>query len=348
MTSRPTLPRRSVIAAGLGSGLVAAGLLSPAAAAPSTGGAGSVWRTRALLALGTTARLRAAHADAAQAERALDAAAAAILAVDASMSLFREASEVTRLNRSGRLASPSVHLLTVLREARHVATRSGGAFDVTVQPLWQAHDRARQAGRGASPAELSAAQALVGWQGLHVARGQVSFARPGMAISLNGIAQGYAADAALAALRAHGVNDALVDAGEFGASGHNEQGRPWTLGIEDPHDETRLVTALQLDGRALATSADNRGSFTADRRHHHIIDPATGLSPATLSSVTVLARSAMRADALTKVMFMAGPDAITALARQWNVDVLWVDKQGRWGATPGLAAGAGIRQASGG
>jgi thiamine biosynthesis lipoprotein len=305
-----------------------------------TGGAAStVWRTRALLALGTTARLHIAHVDAAKAEHALDAAAAAILAVDASMSLFRPGSEVARLNQWGRLASPSAGLLRVLREAQSVSARSGGAFDVTVQPLWRAHDLARQAGRVPSQAELDAARAQIGWQGLHVASDHIRLAHPGMAITLNGIAQGHAADAALASLRAHGVDHALVDAGEFNASGRNDHGRPWTLGIEDPHDESRLITALQLDGRALATSADCRSSFTPDRRHHHIIDPATGQSPISLSSVSVLASSAMRADALTKVFFMAGPARIDALAKQWQVDVLWVDKQGRWGATAGLQAG---------
>jgi thiamine biosynthesis lipoprotein len=339
--SPPThLPRRSFITAGLGAGLaagLACGLVSTGAAGAATGRTDSpVWRTRALLALGTTARLRVAHADASSADRALDAAAAAILAVDASMSLFRPTSEVARLNQAGRLAAPSAALLTVLREAQLVAQRSAGAFDVTVQPLWLAHERARLAGRLASAAEVAAAREHTGWRGLQVANDHVRLVRAGMAITLNGIAQGFAADAALAALRAHGVTDALIDAGEFSACGHNEQGRPWTLGIEDPHDEARLVTALQLDGRALATSADNRSSFTSDHRHHHIIDPGTGRSPPALSSVSVLAASAMRADALTKVMFMAGPAAIPALARHWGVDVVWVDKLGRWGATAGV------------
>ena len=108
------------------------------------------------------------------------------------------------------------------------------------------------------------------------------------------------------------------------------------VGVEDPHDSSRVLAALALNGRALATSADNRSIFSADRRHHHIIDPSTGDSPPELSSVTVVAASAMRADALTKVMFMAGPGRIPALARQWDVGVLWVDKQGQWEATPGL------------
>jgi thiamine biosynthesis lipoprotein len=157
-----------------------------------------------------------------------------------------------------------------------------------------------------------------------------------MAVTLNGIAQGYAADAVRAALQSHGVEHALIDTGEFGALGRSPRGRAWTLGVEDPHHTGRLIAALELDGRSLATSADNRSAFTPDHRHHHILDPATGDSPAALSSVSVAAPSAMRADALTKVMFMSSPALIPQLARRWQVGVLWVDKQGRWGATRDL------------
>lgn len=324
------MKRRTVLIASLGLG---SSLLTRAATAPR---ADLQWRTRPLLALGTTVRLRAAHADAAQAERALDAAAATLRAVETSMSLFRDDSELCRLNRDGQLRSPSAHLLTVLREARLVSERSDGAFDVTVQPLWAAYDRAHHAGRLPTDAERIAAQARTGWQQIEIGTDRVRLRRSGMAITLNGIAQGYAADAVRTTLRAHGIEHALIDTGEFNASGRNDRGLPWSVGIEDPHDPARLLTALRLNGRALATSSDHRSAFSADRRHHHIIDPATGDSPPALSSVTVLADSAMRADALTKVMFMAGPERIAALALQWDVGVLWVDKQGRRQATAGL------------
>jgi thiamine biosynthesis lipoprotein len=77
--------------------------------------------------------------------------------------------------------------------------------------------------------------------------------------------------------------------------------------------------------------------FSADHRHHHIFDPHTGWSPADMAGVTVAAPSGALADALTKVFFVGGPARAAALARQWRVDALWVDKKGRWQATPGLA-----------
>ena len=91
-----------------------------------------------------------------------------------------------------------------------------------------------------------------------------------------------------------------------------------------------------MGGRSVATSSDHRSAFSMDLLHHHILDPATGDSPPVLSSVTVLAPSATLADALTKVMFISGPRQIEALARKWRVDVLWVEKTGRWHATSGI------------
>ena len=320
------MQRRSLFLATLGLGAAASGT----AATPLH------WRHRVLLGFGTTLNLRAAHADPGRAERALDLAVAEIRAIEASMSLFRPDSELQRLNRDGVLRRPSAHLLAVLREAQTIARRSAGAFDPTVQPLWASFERARQAGRLPSPRELATARALVDWQAVEVSDEQVRLRRPGMALTLNGIAQGRAADAAAAALRAHGIRHGLLDTGEFAMLGRDEEDRPWTLGIEDPRDNQRIVAALRSDGRCIATSAAHRSAFSADLQHHHIFDPATGRSPTALRSVTVAATSGMRADALTKVMYIAGPDRIAALARDWQVGVLWVDGHGHWDATPDL------------
>ena len=291
------------------------------------------WRQRAMLGLGTTLTLRAAHADVAQLDRALDAAVAAIRRVEASMSLYRTDSELVRLNQRGYLNDPSETLLAVLTAAQHISQRSQGAFDLTVQPLWALFERARGENRLPTRQEIQVARQSVGWRQLSVDSRRIAFRRSGMALTCNGIAQGRAADLAREALRSHGVAHALINAGEYAALGHNERGGPWTLGIEDPRDEARLLLALRSDGRSLATSADNRTVFSPDHKHHHIFNPATGDSPPALSSVSVLAPSAMLADALTKVMFNADPHHIPALAQSWRVGVVWVDKAGRWKAT---------------
>lgn len=313
---------------------VALGALASLGLAPA--GATLLWRSRTLVGFGTTLSLQAAHEDESTLERALDAAVAALQRIESQMSLFQPDSALSRLNRDGVLAEPPPELLEVLEIAQSVARGSDGSFDVTVQPLWQAFESARRAGRLPDAREVAAARRKVGWRGLEVSPQALRLGRPGMAVTLNGIAQGYAADQVRRVLAMHGIRHALVDAGEFAPLGRNAEGRLWALGIANPRDETALLARLMSDGRCIATSADNATCFSTDLRHHHIFDPRTGYSPPALASVTVAASTGATADALTKVMFVAGAQDALSLARKWNVDVLWVDKAGGWQATPGL------------
>ena len=294
------------------------------------------WGRRSMLGFGTTLSLQAGHESAALLEQALDAAVQALRRIEGQMSLFDPESALSRLNRDGLLHAPPAELVEVLEIAHNVSRDNDGAFDVTVQPLWLAFADAQRAGRLPSRQEVLNARARVDWRALQVAPHLVRFDMPGMAATLNGIAQGYAADRVRAVLASHGVRHALVDAGEFAPLGSNPEARPWTLGIADPHVEAALIARLLTDGRCVATSADNLTFFSADHLHHHIFDPHTGYSPTGLSAVTVVADTGALADALTKVFFVAGPSQARALAHRWNVDALWVDKAGRWEATPGL------------
>lgn len=330
-------PRRHWLRCSLGIGAALAGVGTVSGqASPGP----LVWRERALLGFGTTLWLRAAHSEGSTVERALDAAVQAVRHVEAQMSLFDPASAVSRLNRDGALREPDADLLRVLQLARQVAARSAGAFDITVQPLWRAWEAACRAGRTPTRHELSKARALVGWRGVEADAERVVLRRPGMAITLNGIAQGYAADLARARLAAHGIEHALLDTGEWAPLGCGPEGQPWTLAVADPRGDAggavQAVAALQARGRSVATSSDVHTPFTADLRHHHIFDPRSGESPTGLASVTVLAPSCALADALTKVMFMGNTAHALALAAAWGVDVLAIDKAGRWQASPGL------------
>ena len=305
------------------------------AAVPARPGA-LQWASRTLHAMGTAMTLQLAHADSAQATRALDAAVADIRQVEDQMSLFRADSAICELNRTGVLHQPHPDLLSVLRTAQWVAEHSQGAFDVTVQPLWLAFASAQQQGRLPTRDEVQAARQHVGWRGLQVSAAEVRLARPGMAITLNGIAQGFAADKVKARLQAMGIAHALIDAGEWASLGQPAHAGGWTLGLADPRDAHRLLTGIALQGQCVATSADDQTTFSPDFVNHHIFDPHNGYSPPHLSCVSVMAPRCVMADALTKVLFMATPQQALALARQWKVEVLVVDKQGRWQASPGL------------
>lgn len=313
-------------------GLLAGGVpLASSVAAPAP----LHWAQRRLLGFGTTLSLQAGDADAARLAAALDDAVQALQRIDRELSLFRPDSAVSRLNRDGVLDDAPDELLDVLAIAERVSRDSGGDFDVTVQPLWATYARAQAEGRLPTTAEVAAARALVDWRGVRVRGRRVRLARPGMGLTLNGIAQGWAADRVRARLAAHGIAHALVDAGEFAMRGRAPGSGRWTLGLADPRDEARLLARLLADGRCVATSSDGL-RFGADDRHHHLLDPHRGDSPLGLHGVTVSAARGALADALTKVFFVAGPDRAAAVAARWGVDALWVPRQGPWRATKGL------------
>ena len=293
-------------------------------------------------ALGASVSLLVLHHDSSVAEAALADALAAVQAVDAVMSLYRDDSQLVELNRAGELARPDWRLRDVLLYSQELADRTNGAFDVTVQPLWDVYTKAKQSGGLPEAAALGEARALVDWRGLLVAEDSVRLRRPGMAVTLNGVAQGYAADRALAAVREHGVEHALIDAGEFDTlgrkpKGETPQGQPWVLGVRHPRDHDVLAARLAVDGRALATSGDYETFFTPDFLHHHIFDPATGDSPTELASTSVLAPNALQADGLSTAFMVLGAERALALAAMLpGVDALLIGKNGQIWRTPDL------------
>ena len=328
--------------AGMKTGMKRRTLLS-AALGTAALGVGGWWSIRSQLqefstggiVFGTTVSLRVLHADASAAHTALSAAMAALRDVDHLMSLHRHDSALSHLNRDGVLHHPDPRLLAVLQAAQSTASMTGGAFDVTVQPLWDA---------ASGQTDTATALARVGWRKLAVSATHVRLLEPGMAVTLNGIAQGYGADVALATLRAHGIQHALLDTGEFASAGQRDDGQPWTLAIRDPRHPQELAQVFRADGRCLATSGDYETYFTADLSRHHIVDPKTGTSPQELASVSVLAPTGMQADALSTACMVLGREKSLQLAERLpGVDVLCIAKSGeRWQSRgfPGAPASA--------
>ena len=206
------MKRRQFIQSSLGSGLLFAAHDAVQGAMPASS---LHWRDTIFAGLGTTLSIRAAHADAQALALALQRARQVVAHVEDEMSLFRPNSKLSQLNQTGVLHRPSPELLHVLQLSQRVAQQSRGAFDVTVQPLWQLYAQANQGGRLPQPEEVAKAQRSVGWQHLQVSETRVTLAKPGMGVSLNGVAQGYAADLVRASLSRDGVAHALIKTGEW-------------------------------------------------------------------------------------------------------------------------------------
>jgi len=289
-----------------------------------------VWQERSLVGFGTTLWIKAAHTDAARLQQALNESVKAIRTVEKQMSLFDPDSAVSRLNRFGELRQPDAELLSVLTLAQHVSQSSGGAFDVTMQPLWNLWSLHSQSQSLPSSKALSQTRSLVNWQAMSVSHEVVRLHAKGMGVSLNGIAQGYAADRVRAVLQAHGVQHALIDTGETSLLGQSPKGNAWRFAVEPSVVSNEAPPVIHPNGWALATSSDAHTVFSADHVHHHILNPHTGDSPTHWATVSVIAPSCALADALTKVFFMCPPRGIERLAKAWGVGVVLQDKRGKW------------------
>ena len=179
---------------------------------------------------------------------------------------------------------------------------------MTVQPvidLFRAH-RKPSGDLTLVDSELRAARALVGRRGLQVSGADLSFARSGMGITLDGIAKGYIADRVSAVLTSAGVKNHLVNAGgDIMASGHKSPGVPWRVAVQSPTGPA-YAGELSLSGKAIATSGSYEIYYDASRRHHHLINPASGFSPS-VGSVSVVAGTAMEADTLATALSILPP-----------------------------------------
>lgn len=230
-------------------------------------------------------------------------------------SLFRPGSAVARLNAAGRLADPPAELLEVLRLCADLNQASAGAFDPTIQPLWLLQAARAAEGRAPRAVEIAAARRRAGWRHLRVSPRQISFARAGMALTLNGIAQGYIADRIAALLRRRGLTDVLVDMGEIAALGRRRDGTPWRAAIARP--DGRIVRQVTLSERALATSAPRGTLLDPAGRIGHILDPRNGQPSDRWLLVSVSAPQAALADGLSTAFCLMPREAIAAALRRF-------------------------------
>lgn len=245
--------------------------------------------------------------------------------VSRELSLFDSESALFCLNRDGALSfdfSSRTNFLFVLSVAMEVARSSGGAFDPTINPLMRLWGFRKGVVEAELPSKdlLQSALGKVGYQYISIATNQancveVRFLRPGMELDFGGIAKGYAVDLAYERLVMAGFTDFLINlGGNIRVCGVPSQGRStWSIAIRDPASPDRTTgEIIELrSGEAVATSGSYERYVVIDgKEYSHIIDPRTGLPVERTDSVTVIAPSAILADALSTARFVNGEGAI--------------------------------------
>jgi FAD:protein FMN transferase len=303
-------------------GLVGFGALA------ATGQASAVTVSRSGTAFGTTVRLTVAATSLREANAALDAGYAELRAVHAAASLFDGQSEISRFNSGAAIDAPSPILLHLAHLSDQLWRDTGGAFDVSVQPLWLIWQTALKQQRQPTRSEIEAALEAVGWHGLDM-RGLPLRRNDQSAITFNGIAQGYAADLVMGAFKAHGVTSGYADTGELAID--SADGTSATrLAIRDPRDVEKLRGYIEVSDGFVATSGDYATTFTSDFAHNHIFDPASGLSPADLAAVTITAPTGALADGLATAFMVIGVQkSLDYIACHAKLGAVLISKSGK-------------------
>lgn len=297
-----------------------------------------VWRGAAL---GADAMIQLHHPDAAAAKRLIELSLAEVARLERVFSLYDEQSSLCVLNRSGSLNDPPLELVELLGQSEQFSRMTAGAFDATVQPLWDLYAThfANPHADPAGPARTAIAATLkrVGHEAVIVDADRIHYTRVGMAMTLNGIAQGYITDRVVDLLRQDGIDRSLVDMGEIRALGGRPLGGPWIVGLEDPAAPGRVAQRIALDNRAVSTSGGYGTLLDPAGRFNHIFDPATGGTSWRYRSVSVVAETAATADALSTAFSLMPIEAATPIVRQLGLQAYFVMPDGRRQALDGTA-----------
>jgi thiamine biosynthesis lipoprotein len=257
--------------------------------------------------------------------------------VNASMSNWDPNSEVSLFSASADTTpmQASQEFVTVIAAANTVHETSGGKFDVTLGPLIELWGFGPRTPESAIPSdtEIAAALAQVGQARLlTLDETALTVAKfdPAVGINLSAIAKGYGVDAVATALQGFGITNYMVEiGGDLVTSGKNDQDQSWRIGIEKPDASAQSVQLIvPVSNYGLATSGDYRNFFEQDGiRYSHILDVTTG-RPIThrTTSVTVVAETAMMADAWATAMLVLGRDAGLALAEAEDIAVFFISR----------------------
>lgn len=257
------------------------------------------------IALGAKARIILAHPDA---DRLIASAVDEIHRLEGIFSLYQKGSELSRLNRDGVLTNPSFEMIELLSICSNLNARTNGAFDPTVQALWSLYAQAGSQGYTPSADNISLALQSTGWSHVIYSGTEVWFAKDGVALTLNGIAQGYIADRVTKLFRENGVNNVLINTGEISAMGLAPDGDSWKVKLGNVEG-----TSVSLNNTSIATSAPLGTTFDTNGIVGHILDPRTGFPGRNWPQVSVISTSAAIADGLSTAFILMDEAEITSV-----------------------------------
>lgn len=266
-------------------------------------------------------------------EAAIELAFARMAELDRKFNLVNPESPVYKFNHD-RVPMTDPEIVAVTEKALEISRATGGALDITVQPLvdlWGFYTTSASSQTVPSPAAVKAALAKTGWSRIRVKDGRVTAADRELRLDYGSIAKGYAVGEAVKALKAAGVKSALINAGQVQAFGTAAPGVPWKVGLRNPRGDGYIASFPFDSDMGVATAGDYERFFEAGGvRYHHILDPRTGYPAREAMSVSVVIADPLWADALDTALFVMGPRRALEFARaRPGLDVIVIDAKGK-------------------
>ena len=262
--------------------------------------------------MGTTVTIEVLDTNEAHALKSIAIAFDEIYHVDELMSSYKKDSQLSILNSQGHLDDADPDFINVLERSKYYSGISDGAFDITIKPILDLWSSKYSPGGTYMPPttdEINETLQFVDHSGLNIRGSNISL-RSNMSVILGGIAKGYSVDRAIESLKLDGITSGFVNAGGDGYFiGMNEKNVSWNIGLQNPDQSAEAVTRMAISDMAVATSGNYERYFSDAAKVSHISDPRTGYSSQELISATVIANTAMDADALATAVFVLGENA---------------------------------------
>jgi len=257
--------------------------------------------------MGTIVTITIYDEDTDKAEQAIDAAFKEIERIENILSSYIDTSEVYELNKNKEIQA-SNELLYIIGKSLRYGDISKGAFDITVQPILDLYTYSfQELKRAPTDEEIKEIKKLIGYEKIFIKNNNIKLEKD-MKITLGGIAKGYIIDKAIEKLKKQNIQHALVNAGGDMRAIGNKGKQPWKIALQNPRNKLQRITIIPLNNTAVATSGDYERYYDKNKKFHHIVDPRTGYSATELISVTIIAETALEADALATSVFVLGKE----------------------------------------
>jgi len=271
------------------------------------------------IALGAPSNITLFHHNKKEAQKILNKSIKQISKLENLFSLYKSDSQLSILNREGFYDNPDKEMIKLFNLSMQYSALTEGAFDITVQPLWQLYNKSFSKDKmPPKEKDINKILDLINWKSIEISENKINYSNKGMSVTLNGIAQGYITDKVTETLINYGVNNTLIQLGEYRAIGKHPDNRKWKLLLSNP-EHSASIGEIEFENSAVATSAGKGTTFDQNGMHHHIFNPKDGLSSNNILQATVTSKSATEADALATSFLVMNKDKSSQLAQKLGI-----------------------------